>query len=491
MSQTSEEVYDVTPEGDGPELKRVLGPKLLLLFIVGDILGAGVYAVTGTMAGTVGGIVWLPFLLAFIVATLTAFSYLELVTQYPQAAGAALYTHKAFGVHFVTFLVAFAVVCSGITSASTSANVLAQNFFGGLEINGWMDMPTQGVITAVAMAFMLLLAVINLRGVGESVKFNVVLTLVEMTALCIVIGVGFYVMMQGTGNTGEIFVFSDYQDKGLFLAVTAATSIAFFAMVGFEDSVNMVEETQHPEKIFPRTMLTGLGIAVLLYMLVAVSVVSVLSPTELENIREAEGAALLEVVHKGSPDFPIDRIFPFLAVFAVANTALINMLMASRLIYGMARQNVLPRALGKVLPVRRTPWAGILFSTVLALGLIWYVTSDPKSNIVANLSGTTAFLLLCVFTVVNVACLVLRGKRDPNRKVFFTSPGQLPLVAALLCAFLAGPWVGRNVIQYQIAGGLMAIGVALWFVTWLINRRTNTASGGPVGLQNVGKDDKP
>ncbi|MFF1251590.1 APC family permease [Pseudarthrobacter sp. NPDC058329] len=473
MSKTSEEVFDATPEGTEPELKRVLGPKLLLLFIVGDILGAGVYAVTGTMAGTVGGIVWLPFLLAFVVATLTAFSYLELVTQYPQAAGAALYTHKAFGIHFVTFLVAFAVVCSGITSASTSANVLAQNLFGGIEINGWIGMPEQGVITAVALAFMLLLAIINLRGVGESVKFNVVLTLVEMIALCIVIGVGFFVMSQGTGNPGEIFVFNDYQDKGMFLAVTAATSIAFFAMVGFEDSVNMVEETRNPEKIFPRTMLTGLGIAVLLYMLVAISVVSVLSPTELESIREAEGAALLEVVHKGSPDFPIDRIFPFLAVFAVANTALINMLMASRLIYGMARQHVLPRALGKVLPVRRTPWAGIVFSTVLALGLILYVTSDPESNIVANLSGTTAFLLLCVFTVVNIACLVLRRKRDSNRKVFFTSPGQLPLVAALLCAFLAGPWVGRNVIQYQIAGGLMAIGVVLWFVTWVINRRAN------------------
>jgi amino acid transporter len=482
-------VFDVTPEGDKHELKRVMGPKLLLLFIVGDILGAGVYAVTGTMAGTVGGIVWLPFLLAFVVATLTAFSYLELVTQYPQAAGAALYTHKAFGIHFITFLVAFAVVCSGITSASTSANVLAQNFFGGLEINGWMEVPPQGVITAVAMGFMLLLAIVNLRGVGESVKFNVVLTLVEMTALCIVIGVGFYVMAQGTGNPGEIFVFNDYQDKGMFLAVTAATSIAFFAMVGFEDSVNMVEETRHPEKIFPRTMLTGLGIAVLLYMLVAVSVVSVLSPTELENIREAEGAALLEVVHKGSPDFPIDRIFPFLAVFAVANTALINMLMASRLIYGMARQDVLPRALGKVLATRRTPWAGIAFSTILALGLILYVSCDHGIIILSNLSGNTAFLLLCVFTVVNVACLVLRRKRDPNRKVFFTSPGLLPLLAAVLCAFLAGPWVGRNVIQYQIAGGLMAIGVVLWLITWLINKRTNIPEGEPVGMQNVGKDE--
>ena len=125
MSTSAEHASDAPTTTGEPELKRVLGPKLLLLFIVGDILGAGVYAVTGTMAGTVGGLVWLPFLLAFIVATMTAFSYLELVTKYPQAAGAALYTHKAFGIHFVTFLVAFAVMCSGITSASTASNAFA------------------------------------------------------------------------------------------------------------------------------------------------------------------------------------------------------------------------------------------------------------------------------------------------------------------------------------------------------------------------------
>ncbi len=120
----------------------------------------------------------------------------------------------------------------------------------------------------------------------------------------------------------------------MFLAVTAATSVAFFAMVGFEDSVNMVEETKEPERIFPRTMLTGLGVAVLIYVLVAFSVVAVLTPAELAKINEAEGRALLEVVSAGAPDFPIDRVFPFLAVFAVANTALINMMMASRLLYG-------------------------------------------------------------------------------------------------------------------------------------------------------------
>src|SRR5690349_23279642 len=162
------------PDVNGPEdadLKRVLGTKLLLLFIVGDILGAGVYAVTGKLAGQVGGIAWLPFLVAFAVATLTAYSYLELVTKYPQAAGAALYAHKAFGVHFVTFLVAFTVVCSGITSAATASNLLAGNLLAGLDetVGG---VPTGTTATLwVALAFMVVLALINLRGVGESVKF--------------------------------------------------------------------------------------------------------------------------------------------------------------------------------------------------------------------------------------------------------------------------------------------------------------------------------
>src|SRR4051795_10295748 len=135
-----------------PELKRVMGPGLLLLFIVGDILGTGVYARTGQVAAEVGGAAWAPFLVAFVVATVTAISYLELVTKYPQAAGAALYTHKAFGVHFFTFLVAFTVMSSGITSASTSSNVLATNLLAGMEVNGWIDQtPGLGATTAVAM----------------------------------------------------------------------------------------------------------------------------------------------------------------------------------------------------------------------------------------------------------------------------------------------------------------------------------------------------
>src|SRR5918992_4587105 len=118
-----------------PELRRVMGPGLLLLFIVGDVLGTGVYALTGDVAAEVGGAAWLPFLIAFVIALITAFSYLELVTKYPQAAGAALYAHKAFGIHFVTFIVAFAVMSSGITSASTASRAFAANMSHAFGLN--------------------------------------------------------------------------------------------------------------------------------------------------------------------------------------------------------------------------------------------------------------------------------------------------------------------------------------------------------------------
>ena len=485
MTTTANDPVDVN--GPTPDLKRVMGPKLLLLFIVGDILGTGIYALTGQVANQVGGVVWLPFLVAFAVAMVTAFSYLELVTKYPQAAGAALYTHKAFGVHFITFLVAFAVICSGITSAATSSNVLAQNLTGGMEANGWIEgTPSTTTITLIALGFMVLLALINLRGVGESVKFNVVLTLVEVTALAIVIGVGFYVIAQGEGSFDRVTTFENPDDKGLFLAVTAATSIAFFAMVGFEDSVNMVEETREPERIFPRTLLTGLGIAVIIYMLVAISVVTVLSSEQIADA--AEGRALLEVVRIGAPDFPIDKVFPFLAVFAVANTALINMLMASRLLYGLAHQDVLPRALGKVSPNTRAPWTGIVFSTLLALGLIVYVANRAEDDVVANLANVTSLLLLGVFTVVNVACLVLR--RD-GRESMFRSPGPTPVLAAAACLFLIGPWVDRETIVYQIAGALLLIGTVLWVVTWMTNRGVRAQRTGFRNIDHMDQDPPP
>ncbi len=162
----------VDTERGEPTLNRVMGPGLLLLFVVGDILGTGVYALTGKVAAEVGGAVWLPFLVAFVVALLTATSYLELVTKYPQAAGAALYTHKAFGIHFLTFMVTFTVMCSGLTSASSASEAFASNFVEAFELS----VGEGTALTLLALAFISLVALVNFRGVSESVRVNVLLT---------------------------------------------------------------------------------------------------------------------------------------------------------------------------------------------------------------------------------------------------------------------------------------------------------------------------
>ena len=252
-----------------PEPKRVTGPKLLLLFIVGDILGTGVYALTGDIAAEVGGAAWLPFLVAFAIATVTAFSYLELVTKYPQAAGAALYTHKAFGIHFFTFLVAFVVMCSGSPRRQRHRGPSPPIWrrASNLELGN-------GGIVLIALGFMALVALVNFRGVGESVKANVVLTLVELSGLLLVIMVGFFAMFGGDADFSRVVAFDTPEDKHLFLAVTTATSLAFFAMVGFEDSVNMAEETKDPVRIFPKVMLTGLSVTGIIYVLVSVASVA-------------------------------------------------------------------------------------------------------------------------------------------------------------------------------------------------------------------------
>jgi len=468
MAESSSSTLTADTPLHQPELKRVMGPKLLLLFIVGDILGTGIYAVTGSVANQVGGVVWLPFLVAFIVATLTAFSYLELVTKYPQAAGAALYTHKAFGLHFVTFLVCFAVMCSGITSASTASRAFAANLAAFASVVRGGDAvasPSPALILTLALLFMALVAAVNLRGVAESVNTNIVLTLVELTGLLIVIFVGLYAVTQGQADFSRVVIFDTPEDKSVFVAVTAGTSLAFFAMVGFEDSVNMAEEVKEPERVFPKIMLTGLGITGLIYILVSITAIALVPAGEL-----GEGEApLTKVVAAGAPGIPIDDVFPLIAMFAVANSALINMMMASRLLYGMAKQQVLPPGLGRVLEGRRTPWVAILFTTAIAVGLLLYVGSlQNAGSTISLLGGTTALLLLGVFTVVNICCLVLRKDSVGHRH--FRAPTVLPILGAVCCAYLVTPLAGRNPQQYVIAGLLLAVGVVLWLITYFINR---------------------
>ena len=453
-----------------PQLKRVMGPGLLLLFIVGDILGTGVYALTGDVAAEVGGAAWVPFLVAFLIATVTAFSYLELVTKYPQAAGAALYAHKAFGVQFITFLVAFIVMCSGITSASTASRFFAANLSEAFGLD-W----SKFALAVVALLFMAMLAVVNFRGVGESVKLNVGLTIIEITGLLLVILVGLWAFTGGGADVdfSRVVAFDTASDKNAFMAVTAATSLAFFAMVGFEDSVNMAEETKDPVKVFPKALLTGLSIAGVVYVLVAIVAVA-LVPV---GVLAESDTPLVEVVKAGAPGLPIEDILPFISMFAVSNTALINMLMASRLIYGMSRQHVLPPVLGRVHPIRHSPWVAILFTTAIAFGLIFYVTVFANSSAISLLGGTTSLLLLAVFAMVNIAVLVLR--RDVQAAGgHFKTPTVLPVIGCIASLYLVTPLSGRPGQQYLLALILIGTGIVLFFVTMLINRQLGIRDAG-------------
>ena len=454
-SVTMSRMADTRPEAQ-PSLKRAIGPRLLLFFVVGDILGTGIYALTGSVAGVIGGALWLPFLLAFVVAFLTAFSYLELVGKYPRAAGAALYAHKAFRIHFLTFMVTFTVMASGVTSAATAATA-----FGDTYLRAFVELPTG----AVAVVFILGLALVNFRGVGESVKANVVLTCIELSGLLLIIAVGLYAVARGQGEPARL-VEIDTGDSTALLAITAATSLAFFAMVGFEDSVNMAEECHDPVRIFPRAMLWGMGVAATIYVVVAV-LSSMLVPAG--ELADAGSSALFRVLEAGAPGFPLG-VFAVIGLFAVVNSALINMLMASRLLYGMAREGVIPTVLGRVHPGRRTPWVAIAFTSIIAIVLV-------TSADITLLGGTTALLLLAVFTIVNIAVLVLR--RDVAEHEHFRAPRWTPWAGVLLCGFLATPLSGREPEQFLVAGILLAVGALLWVVNRLVVGPARPVDAGP------------
>ncbi|KAF4409101.1 MULTISPECIES: APC family permease [Streptomyces] len=434
-------------DGNSP-LKRAIGPKLLILFVIGDILGTGIYATTGKVAGKIGGALWLPFLIGFVVALLTAASYVELVGKYPKAAGAALYTQKAFKVPFLTFIVAFMVMCSGLSSASAAARAFSGDYLGEF---------VNVSPTLVAVLFVLALAALNLRGVSESVKTNVVLTLVELTGLLVILCIGAVAVFAGDGEPARLTeIQADGTGFALMTGILGATALGFFAFVGFEDSVNMAEETKDPVRTFPKALFIGVGVTGTIYVLVAL-----ISSLLVDNQVLAESSGpLLEVVKAGGVDFP-PKLFAVIALFAVTNSALINIMMASRLCYGMANERILPRAMGRVLPRRRTPVVGIVFTALLAVGLV-------STGEIEGLGDTTSFLLLCVFAVVNVAVLVLRKDRVAHRH--FRTPTALPVLGAITAVILASPLADRAADVYIRAGVLLLLGIGLWAVNKLVMR---------------------
>lgn len=426
-----------------PSLRRVISSRMLLVFVVGDILGAGIYGLVGEVAGRVGGAIWASFLVAMMLAFFTAFAYAELVTKYPDAAGAALYANKAFKRPFVTFMVTFVVAVSGITSASTAARLFGGTYLAelsGVEVN----------VALAGLGFVLVLAVINFRGIGESIKVNLTLTAIELGGLLLIVGIGAAALLRGIGEPARAFTFAA---DGAYVpaALLGGATLAFFSFLGFEDSVNLAEEAREPSRAYPRALFGGLLFASVVYLLVALAAAMVV-PT---GVLAGSDAPLLEVVRAGQVAVP-PRAFSLLALVAVSNTALINLIMASRLLYGMANQRIVPSVLGRVHPKRRTPLVSIVFVTLIAAVLI--LTGE-----LGALATTTVVLLLIVFTVVNVAVLVLRSDRVEHRH--FRAPTILPVLGAASCAALL---LQQTPGTWARAGLLAVLGLILWGVNRLI-----------------------
>ncbi|QHF23025.1 amino acid permease [Rathayibacter sp. VKM Ac-2804] len=434
-----------TTDEQGTSLRRRITGPLLYFFILGDVLGAGIYALMGTLSAEVGGAVWLPLLVALGLALLTAGSYAELVTKYPKAGGAAVFAQRAFRRPIVSFLVGFAMLAAGVTSAAGLSLAFAGDYLGT-----FLDVPT----VPTAIVFLVLVACLNARGVAESLLSNTVMTVIEVGGLLIVIVCVALMLAAGGGDLGRTVELSSEQAP--VLAVLGAAIIAYYSFVGFETSANIAEELRDPSRIYPRALFGALITAGGVYLLVGLASSIAVPADDLAG----SSAPLLDVVTASAAGVPA-WLFSVIALIAVANGALLTMIMASRVTYGMAKEGLLPGVLGRVLPKRRTPWVAIAVTTVAAALLT--LVGD-----LATLAETVVLLLLLVFISTNVSVLVLR--RDRVEHEHFRVWTAIPVLGVASCVLLLSQ---QEPTVWLSAGALLVVGVLLHLITRRRRARTD------------------
>nr|WP_315268572.1 APC family permease [Microbacterium lemovicicum] len=437
---------DAAPTSEGPNdtrLRRAITGPLLFAFILGDVLGAGIYALMGVLSDRVGGMLWAPLLLALVLALLTAGSYAELVTKYPRAGGASVFAERAFRNRLVSFLVGFCMLAAGVVSAAGLS--LA---FAGEYLRTFIDLPT----IPVAMVFLVIVALLNARGVRESLGANLVMTVIEVSGLVIVVVVVGLLLAGGGGDVSRVTQLPE--GTGAATAVLAGAIIAYYSFVGFETSANMIEEVKQPSKTYPIALFGALLAAGVVYVLVGLASSIALPASELS---ESSGP-LLAVVEASGVAIP-SWLFSLIALVAVANGALLTMIMTSRLTYGMSEQRLLPRTLSRVLPQRKTPWVAILATTLVAMLLT--LVGD-----LATLAETVVLLLLFVFLSANVSVLVLR--RDRVQHAHFRVWTFVPVLGVASCILLM---TQQRPEVWLFGAILLAVGAVLYVISrWTRSR---------------------
>jgi basic amino acid/polyamine antiporter, APA family len=300
---------------------------------------------------------------------------------------------------------------------------------------------------------------INFYGISESVRLNLAFTCVEITGLLLIVLIGIVALGSGTGDPARAFEFKE--GTSLLPAILAGTVLSFYALIGFDDSVNVAEEVRHPSSVYPRAIFGGLLAAGIIYLLVTFTASMVVPTGQLA----ASSGPLLEVVERSPFSLP-PLLFAGIALIAVSNGALINLIMASRVIYGMADQGVMPAVFSRVHPGRRTPWVAILFATAVVFVLLATVGRNPDA--LDTLSTTTVVLLLLAFIMVNVSVLVLRN--DEVDHDHFRAPSVFPILGIVISAGLLIYTAVDDWTVFGLAGLLLGIGLVLYGVNVLVKR---------------------
>jgi amino acid transporter len=463
---------DLTDEGG---LKRSITGKQLFFYTLGDVLGSGIYVLIGLVAAAVGGAFWIAFAVGVSVAAITGTAYAELVTKYPQAAGSSLYVQKAFGNKALTFLVTVSFLAASFAASGSLAAGFA-SYFSEL----WAGPPA----LLVSLVFVAVLVLINYIGITESVVMNMLMTFIELSGLIIVLIIAVIYIAQGDADFGTLTDISVSGNPAL--AVLAGVALSFFAMTGFENTANVAEETIDPYKSFPRSLVGGMIVAGVVYVLVSMAA-ALTVPTD--QLAESD-VALLEVVKQGILPFSTDlmtTIFTVIALVAITNTTLVTLVTQPRILYGMAREDVVPGVFAKIHPTRRSPWVGLLFSglvvgTLLITGTL-ITEAGGSLDVVERLALVTVVFLLAIYALVIVTCLKLRGTDEDDRAFRANTP--------LLIVGLVGNLAILYWVIYDDPGsllwcaGLLAVGGVLYLAEKLFGDRGTGSTAAPLDHNDV------
>ncbi len=418
-----------------PKLARRLGLAALIFYGVGDILGAGIYALVGKVAQEAGTAAWLSFLASAALAAVTGLAYAELSSRVPTSAGAAAFCARAFPNPLLAHLVGFFVLMSGVTSTAT----VSLAFYGYLRV--FLEMPQ----LPAAMGLIALMGLLAFLGIRESVNASNALTLFEVSGLLLVASLGLgYAFQRPAAELLERVI----PDAGP-LAVLSGAALAFYSFIGFEDLANLSEEAKDPVRDIPRAILVAVAVSTSLYLAVVFVVLWTMTPAQ----AAASPRPLLDVAKIAGFPLP-DWTFAGIALFAVCNTGLANFIMASRLLYGMADQGLAPRALARVHATRRTPWVAVLAAMGITMALV--LTAGEKG--VATLARTTALLLMVAFLAAHASLIRIRGS-EPAGPGVFQAPRWTPYAGIAVCLLLLSQ-ASRE--AYARAFWTLLVGLALY-----------------------------